>query len=70
MAEDSKLKAVCGEFKELYRELKVQNIDFIWITDGLGWNTTKRPLEETYNNNEYVFNLHMLENGILDELNW
>lgn len=66
----SKLKAVCGEFKSLYSELKEQNIDLIWVTDGLGWNTTKRPLEETYNHNEYVFNLKMLENGILDELTW
>lgn len=66
----SKLKAVCGEFKELYRELKNQEIDFIWITDGLGWNTTKRPLEETYNNNEYVFNLQMIEQNVLEELEW
>ncbi len=66
----SKLKAVCGEFKSLYTELKEQNIDFIWITDGLGWFTTKRPLEETYNRNEYVFNLNMLEAGILDKLVW
>ena len=66
----SKLKAVCGEFRNLYDELKIQNIDFIWITDGLGWNTTKRPLEETYNHNEYVFNLNMLEADILEELNW
>lgn len=66
----SKLKAVCGEFKSLYTELKNQDIDFIWITDGLGWNTSKRPLEETYNHNEYVFNLHMIEEGILDQLSW
>jgi hypothetical protein len=66
----SKLKAVCGEFKSLYTELKTQDIDFIWITDGLGWFTTKRPLEETYNHNEYVFNLNMLEAGILDKLVW
>ncbi|MFA6273553.1 MAG: type II restriction endonuclease [Candidatus Paceibacterota bacterium] len=66
----SKLKAVCGEFKSLYGELKRQNIDFVWITDGLGWNTTLRPLEETYNNNEYVFNLNMIENGVLNELKW
>lgn len=66
----SKLKAVCGEFKSLYRELKKQDIDFIWITDGLGWNTALRPLEETYNHNEYVFNLNMLETNILTELNW
>ena len=66
----SKLKAVCGEFKSLHTELKYQNIDFIWITDGLGWFTTKRPLEETYNHNDYVFNLNMLEAGILDKLVW
>lgn len=66
----SKLKAVCGEFKSLYTELKEQNIDFIWVTDGLGWFTTKRPLEETYNHNEYVFNLNMLEAGVLEKLLW
>ncbi len=66
----SKLKAVCGEFRTLYTELKAQDIDFIWVTDGLGWHTTKRPLEETYNHNEYVFNLNMLESGILNELKW
>jgi hypothetical protein len=64
----SKLKAVCGEFKGLNDELAKQNIDFIWITDGLGWQTTKRPLEETYNHNKYTFNLNMLEEGILDRL--
>jgi hypothetical protein len=66
----SKLKAVCGEFKSLYTELKEQNIDFIWVTDGLGWHTTKRPLEETYNHNDYVFNLTSLEKGVLKQLNW
>lgn len=66
----SKLKAVCGEFRSLHTELKEQNIDFIWITDGLGWHTTKRPLEETYNHNDYVFNLNMLETGVLDKLAW
>lgn len=66
----SKLKAVCGEFKSLYTELKEQNIDFIWVTDGLGWHTTKRPLEETYNHNDYLFNLTSLEKGILKELDW
>jgi hypothetical protein len=64
----SKLKAVCGEFKTLFNELEQQNIDLIWITDGLGWITTKRPLEETFNNNNYVFNLSMLEDKCLDEV--
>ena len=66
----SKLKAVCGEFRSLYDELKRQNIEFIWITDGLGWHAAKRPLEETYNHNDYIFNLFMLEDGVLNELPW
>jgi hypothetical protein len=66
----SKLKAVCGEFKGLNNELQRQGIDFIWITDGLGWKTTLRPLEEVYNNNKYTFNLSMLENNILEEIEW
>jgi hypothetical protein len=66
----SKLKAVCGEFKSLYEELKHQGIEFIWITDGVGWKTAKKPLEETYHNNDYVFNLKMIEDGILNNLNW
>lgn len=64
----SKLKAVCGEFKSLQNELREQNIDFIWITDGQGWHTAKRPLEETYNHNDFVFNLSMLEKDILDDI--
>lgn len=66
----SKLKSVCGEFRSLYAELKAQNIDFVWITDGLGWHSTKKPLEETYNHNEYIFNLSMLESNVLNELVW
>jgi hypothetical protein len=50
--------------------LSFKGIDFVWITDGRGWQTTKRPLEETYNHNDCVFNLAMLEAGALDELSW
>lgn len=64
----SKLKSVCGEFKSLFNELKTQKIELIWITDGKGWLTTTRPLEETFNNNNYVFNLSQLENGCLQEV--
>lgn len=66
----SKLKAVCGEFRGLNDELKAQGIDFVWITDGLGWHTTKRPLEEAFNHNDYIFNLSMLEKDVLYDLLW
>lgn len=66
----SKLKSVCGEFRNLYDELNIQNVDFIWITDGLGWHSAKRPLEDTFNHNKYLFNLTMLEEGALNSLKW
>jgi len=66
----SKLKAVCGEFKGLFDSLGQQNIELVWITDGMGWRTTTRPLEEVFNHNTHVFNLHMLEQGMLDTLSW
>ncbi len=64
----SKLKATAGEYKELDTFLRNQNIDLIWITDGAGWKTAKRPLEETFNHNDFVINLSMLKNGILQEI--
>lgn len=64
----SKLKATAGEYQYLYDFLKTQNIDFIWVTDGKGWMTALNPLEETFNNNDYVINLEMLKNDILKEI--
>lgn len=64
----SKLKATAGEYKELHTWMKKQNIDLIWITDGAGWKTALRPLEETFNHNDYVINLSMLKNGVLKEI--
>lgn len=64
----SKLKSTAGEYKGLHRILRDAGFKFIWITDGLGWHTAERPLRETFDNNDYVFNLTMLENNILEYL--
>lgn len=64
----SKLKATAGEYQYLNDFLKAQNLTFIWITDGMGWFTALRPLEETFNHNDYVINLEMLKKGILEEI--
>ncbi|MBI2092356.1 MAG: type II restriction endonuclease [Deltaproteobacteria bacterium] len=64
----SKLKATAGEYKVLHNTLKTAGYKFIWITDGLGWKTTHLPLLETFNNNDYLLSLTMLENGILDRI--
>jgi type II restriction enzyme len=64
----SKLKATAGEYQYLNDFIKSQNIEFIWITDGKGWLTALNPLEETFNHNDYVINLDMIKNGILEEI--
>ena len=48
--------------------LKSQGFEFIWITDGKGWLTALSSLEETFNHNDYVINIEMLKNGILEEI--
>jgi type II restriction enzyme len=60
----SKLKSTAGEYRYLYSVLDNQ-FKFIWITDGLGWNTASRPLRETFSHNDYVLSLAMLEKDIL-----
>ncbi|PNV83661.1 MAG: restriction endonuclease [Sulfurimonas sp.] len=64
----SKLKATAGEYQYLNNFVKSQNIDFIWITDGKGWLTSLKPLEETFIQNDYVINLDMLKNGALKQI--
>jgi type II restriction enzyme len=64
----SKLKATAGEYQYLNDFVKSQKIDFIWITDGKGWMTALNPLEETFNHNDYVINLDMIKNGILNDI--
>lgn len=66
----SKLKSVAGEFKALNDYLKDKDtIDkFIWITDGIGWETAQKPLRETFENNDYLINTKMIMDGILEEI--
>ena len=64
----SKLKATAGEYKELSDFIKAQGYEFIWITDGKGWNTAKAPLKETFEHDDYIFNLNMIKDGVLEEV--
>lgn len=63
----SKLKSTAGEYKGLQDVLR-DKFKFVWITDGIGWNTTKRPLRETFNHNDYLINLELLERGAFEEI--
>nr|WP_321266712.1 type II restriction endonuclease [uncultured Sulfurimonas sp.] len=64
----SKPNSIAREYSDLFDLLKKQNIEFIWITDGKGWLKMTNALEQTVNNNDYVINLDMLKNGVLEEI--
>jgi type II restriction enzyme len=63
----SKLKSTAGEYRNLF-DVFDGKYKFIWITDGPGWKTTAKPLRETFNHNDYLFSLAMLERGVLEFL--
>ena len=63
----SKLKSTAGEYRDLFNVLNGK-YKFIWITDGYGWKSTSRPLRETFDHNDYVISLDMVEKGILEEI--
>ncbi|MDE0243325.1 MAG: type II restriction endonuclease [Candidatus Kaiserbacteria bacterium] len=63
----SKLKAVAGEYMGVHNILKDRGIKFVWITDGPGWLSVKAGFSEAFHEVDYLFNLHMLEKGVLIE---
>jgi type II restriction enzyme len=63
----SKLKSTAGEYRNLFDVLG-KEYNFIWITDGYGWQKTARPLRETFDHINFLLNLQMLEKGILEFL--
>ena len=64
----SKLKSTAGEYKSMFDFWKSDGHDFIWITDGCGWHTTRLPLQETFNYTDYVLNLDMVSKDILEDI--
>ncbi len=65
----SKLNETSRSFKSLALDINnLDSIEFIWITDGVGWKTAKNNLRETYGVMEHIYTLHDLENNILNEV--
>lgn len=65
----SKLNETSRSYKMLAQESKeVPNFEFIWFTDGIGWNSAKKNLEETFDVLEHMYNIDDLENGVLSQI--
>ena len=64
----SKLKSTATEYIEMNRYWNKQNIEFIWITDGAGWQSTLKSLREYFDKADYLLNLEMLKDGVLKQI--
>ncbi|MFA7515253.1 MAG: DpnII family type II restriction endonuclease, partial [Bacilli bacterium] len=65
----SKLNETSRSYKMLAQESKdIPNFEFVWFTDGIGWNSAKKNLEETFDVLEHMYNIDDLENGILTQI--
>lgn len=65
----SKLNETARSYKMIFEETKnIKGFSFVWITDGIGWHTAKRNLEETFDVLELMFNLSEIESGILNNI--
>lgn len=65
----SKLNETARSYKMLAQESKkVDGVTFIWFTDGTGWISARKNLEETFNELETMYNIDDLDKGILNNL--
>ncbi|MBR2958173.1 MAG: type II restriction endonuclease [Bacteroidales bacterium] len=57
----SKLNEVTRAYRELSPIVnKVDGFEFVWVTDGRGWNSAKNKLKEAYNEIDRVYNFDSL----------
>lgn len=64
----SKLKSTAKEYEKMSQFWKDENFKFLWITDGIGWNTSKLPLSEAFKSLDYILNLQMLSKHVFEDI--
>lgn len=65
----SKLNETARSYKMITEESSgIKGFKFVWITDGAGWVSARRNLEETFNVLENLYNIKDMENGIFNKL--
>jgi type II restriction enzyme len=64
----SKLKSVSGEFTTLNKLVTKEDVQFVWISDGPGWDTARLPMSEAFEHIPLIINLEMVNSGFLKEI--
>ena len=65
----SKLNETARSYKMIAEEAKnIPGFKFVWITDGGGWTSARRNLEETFQVLDNVYNIADMESGVFFSL--
>ena len=65
----SKLNETARSYKMIAEEAKpIDGFCFVWITDGGGWKSARRNLEETFSVLDNLYNITDMENGVFSEI--
>jgi len=61
----SKLNETSRSYKMIAEEARaIDGVEFIWVTDGAGWKSARRNLEETFNVMTHLYNITDMEKGV------
>lgn len=65
----SKLNETARSYKMIAEEAKnISGFKFVWITDGGGWISARRNLEETFSVLDSLYNIADMENGVFHSI--
>ena len=65
----SKLNEVARSYSDIAPKINaVDGFEFVWITDGIGWNSAKNKLQEAFNIIPSIYNLTSIQSFINDKL--
>ena len=65
----SKLNETARSYKNIALDVRhVDNVKFVWLTDGQGWRSARHNLKDTFDVLETLYNITDLEGSILKTL--
>ena len=64
----SKLNETARSYKQIAQEVDtIDGFTFVWFTDGKGWQSARRNLEETFDVLDTMYSISDMENGIISQ---
>ena len=65
----SKLNETARSYKTITNEVAtIPGVTFVWFTDGKGWKSARRNLQETFDVLDTMYNIQDLEDGIIEKM--